>query len=91
MLLKAVPAGSPSRGWDVMVYVKDINQLSLLTPFLFCSFVYFCLFGPYNYIFPVQLSALSLCSVGLNSALLVLSTVYMFRNVSLSPDIILCG
>ena len=28
-----VPTGSPSRGGDVMVYVFDINQPSLPTPF----------------------------------------------------------
>ena len=28
-----VPAGSPSHGGDVVVYVKDINQLSLPTLF----------------------------------------------------------
>ena len=28
-----VPAGSPSRGGDVLVYVTDINQPSLPTPF----------------------------------------------------------
>ena len=28
-----VPAGLPSRGRDVVVYVKDINQRSLPTPF----------------------------------------------------------
>ena len=28
-----VPTGSPSRGGDVAVYVFDINQPSLLTPF----------------------------------------------------------
>ena len=32
-LLVTVPAGSPSRGGDVVVYVKDINQQSLPTPF----------------------------------------------------------
>ena len=31
--LKAVSAGSPSRGWDVAVYIFDINQPSLPTPF----------------------------------------------------------
>ena len=31
--LALVPAGSPSRGGDVAVYVFDINQPSLLTPF----------------------------------------------------------
>ena len=30
-----VPAGSPSRGGDVTVYVKDKNQPSLPTPFHF--------------------------------------------------------
>ena len=29
----AVPVGSPSRGGDVMVYVCDINQLTLPTSF----------------------------------------------------------
>ena len=33
----------------------------------------------------------SLCSSDLNSALSVLSTIYLFMKVSLSPDIILCG
>ena len=28
-----VPTVSPSRGWDVAVYVFDINQPSLSTPF----------------------------------------------------------
>ena len=32
-LLSLVPAGSPSRGGDVTVYVCDINQPSLPTPF----------------------------------------------------------
>ena len=31
--LTHVPAGSPSHGGDVMVYVTDINQPSLPTPF----------------------------------------------------------
>ena len=31
----AIPSGSPSRGGDVAVYVFDINQPSLPTPF--CS------------------------------------------------------
>ena len=33
LLLFPVPAGSPSRGGDVAVYVFCINQPSLLTPF----------------------------------------------------------
>ena len=28
-----VPMGSPSRGWDVVVYAFDINQPNLPTPF----------------------------------------------------------
>ena len=59
------------------------------------SYVYFCLYGPFNCIsfheFSRQLSAFPLCSSGLNSALLVFSTIYLFMKVSLSPDIILCG
>ena len=31
--LRSVPAGSPSGGGDVVDYVKNINQPSLLTPF----------------------------------------------------------
>ena len=31
--LQTVPAGSPSRGGDVMVYVTNINQPSVPTPF----------------------------------------------------------
>ena len=38
-----------------------------------------------------QLSSFSLCFSGLISALLVLSAIYLFMKVSLSPDIILCG
>ena len=41
--------------------------------------------------FSRQLSAFSLCSSGLISVFVVLSTVYLFMTVSLSPDIILCG
>ena len=95
LLFSSVPAGSPSRGGDVTVYVFDINQPSLPTPFLFLSWVYFCVYGPFNCIsshkFYRQLSAFSLCSSGLPSALSVLSTIYLSVKVSLSPDIILCG
>ena len=38
-----------------------------------------------------QLSVFSLCSPGRISALLILSTVYLFTKISLSPDVILCG
>ena len=33
LVIYSVPAGSPSRGGDVAVYVFDINQPSLPTPF----------------------------------------------------------
>ena len=47
--LAEVPAGSPSRGGNVVVSVQDVNQLSLPTSFfLFCSCAYFCLCGPFN-------------------------------------------
>ena len=39
-----VPAGSPSRGGDVKVYVLDINQPSLPTPFT----LFLCLFLSYG-------------------------------------------
>ena len=93
MSLITAPAGSPSHGGDVTVYVYDINQPTLLTPFfIFCSCVYFCLYGPFNCIsihtFSLQLSVLSLCSSGFISVLLVISTICIFMNVSFSPDII---
>ena len=63
--------------------------------FLFCSCVCFCLYGPFDCIsfhkFSRQFSAFSLGSSGLISASLVLSTIYLFMKVSLSPDRILCG
>ena len=63
--------------------------------FLFCSCVCFFLYGPFNCIsfhkFSQQPFAFSFCCCGINSALLVLSTVYLFMKVSLSPHIILCG
>ena len=80
--------------------MSDINQPCLSTPFfwyiyfffLFRSHVYFCLYGPFNCIsfhkFSWQLSIFSLCSSGLISALLVLSTIFLFMKVSFSPDII---
>ena len=94
-----VPVGSPSRGGDVRVYVKNTIQPSLPTPFffLFCSCVYFCLYGPVNCIsfhkFSGQPSIFSLCSSGLISlsTLLALSNIYLFMKVSFSPDKILCG
>ena len=94
--LPCVPAGSPSRGGGVAAYVPDKNQPSLPPPFfLFCSCVCFCRYSPLNCIsfhkFSRQLSAFSLCSCGLISAVLDFSTLYLFMKVSLSPEIIICG
>ena len=61
------PVGSPSHGEDVTVYVKDINQPSLPTPF------YYGLFNCISFHkFSRHLSVFSLCSSGLISALFVL-------------------
>ena len=84
-----VPAGSPSRG--LCLWHKPTE---LAHSFLFCSCFYFCLYGPFNCIlfhtFSRRLLAFPLCSSGLISALLVLSTVSLFMKVSLNPDTILC-
>ena len=89
-----VPKGSPSRGGDVTVYVWH-KPTELAHSFLFYSCVYFCLFGPFNcssfHPFSRQLSVFWLCSSGLFSALLVLSTLYLFMKVSFSANIIPSG
>ena len=67
------------------------NPTELAHSFLFCSCVCFCLYGPFTCIsfrkFSRLLSAFSLCSSGLISTLLVLSTAYLFMKVSLSPSL----
>ena len=78
-----------------MVYVKAMNQPSLPTPFysvLLSISVFMALSTVFHSINSPDISPLS-DSVfsGLNSALLILSTIYIFMKVSLSPDIILCG
>ena len=91
----SVPVGSPSRGVDVAVYVFDINQPSLPTPL--CSvLVSVSVFLALSTVFrsinsPSNSPPFSLSSSGLISALLVLSTIYLFMKVSFSPDVILCG
>ena len=88
------PTGSPSRGGDVVVYVWH-KPTELAHSFLSCYCVSFCLYGPFNCIsfhkFSGELSAFSLCSSGLISALFVISTIHLFMKVSFSPDIILFG
>ena len=86
----SVPAGSPSRGGDVTVYVWH-KPPELVHSVLFCSCICFFLYGPFSCIsfrqFFRQLSVFWLCSSGLISALLVLSTIHLFVKVSFSPDI----
>ena len=76
-----VPTGSPSRGGDVAVYVFNRNQPSLPTPFYFVLVsvsVFMTLLNCISFHkLSRQLSAFSLCSSGLISALLVLSTTYL--------------
>ena len=94
ILFKTVPTGSPPRRGDVAVYVFDINQPSLPAPFysvLVSVSVFMTLLTVFHSInSPDKISAFSLCSFGLVSALLVLSTICLFMKVSLYPDIILC-
>ena len=89
-----VPAGSLSRGGDVTVYVWH-KSTEPAQSFLFCSCVFFCPYSPFNCIsfhkFSRQISVFWLCSSGLISALLVLSTISLFMKVSFSPGIILSG
>ena len=89
------PRGLTFTWWgccDLRFYHKPTK---LAHSFLFCSCDCFCFYGPFNCIsfhkFSRQVSAFSLCSSGLISALLVLSTIYLFMKISLSPDVILCG
>ena len=110
-----VPAGSPSRGGDVTVYVTDINQPCLPTPFysvlvsvsvfmaLSTVSVFMALSTLFRSINSPDNSSLSHSvplvlilsywsfQLSVNSALLVLSSMYLFIKVSLSPDLILCG
>ena len=85
---------APKEKWHrkdhIIIIIIITNQSSLP-----CSCVSFCLYGPFHCIsfhkFSRQLSAFSLCSSGLISAVLVLSTIYLFMKVSFRHDIILCG
>ena len=78
-----------------VVYVKDIKQPSLPSPF-YSVLVSISVFIALSTVFhsinsPDNPPLFSLCSSCLNSALLVLSTIYLFLKVSHSPDLILCG
>ena len=91
-------SGSPRAHLHVVGILRlmFLTQTNRVCPLLFILFL--CLFvslWPFRLIsfhkFSRQLSAFSLCSSGLMSALLVLSAIYLFIKVSFSPDIILCG
>ena len=85
-VFERVPASSPSRGGDVVVYIEDINEPSL--PTLFYSVrVSISFFTALSTVFHSINSPENSQPVVL--ALLVLSTTHLFMKVSLSPDIIL--
>ena len=87
LLWVRVLAGSPLCGRDVAVYVIDINQPSLLTPF-YSVFVSISVFKALSTVFhainPPNNSLSSHCSSCLISALLVLSAMYLFMKVYLA-------
>ena len=78
------PASLPPRGGDVTVYVWH-KPTERAHSFLFCSCVYFCLYGTFNCIlfhtFSKKLSVFSLCSSGLNSAISVLSIISLYESL----------
>ena len=87
--LQTVPVGSPSRGGDVMVYALDVNKPSFPTPFysvLVSVSVFMALSTSFHFMnSPDNSSVFSLYSSALFSAILALSTTYLFMKVSLSP------
>ena len=90
------PRGLTFSWWGCKGLCHRHKLTKLAHSFFFILFL--CLFlsyGPFNSIsfhkFSRQLFAFPLCSSGLNSAFLVLSIIYLFIKVSLSPEIILCG
>ena len=94
MLSVCIPAGSPSRGGDVAVYVFDINQPSLPTP-VYSVLVSLSVFTALSTVFhsinssdnsPLFHSALPVLFLSIGPINNIL-----FTKVSLSPDIILCG
>ena len=89
-----VPPGLTFTWWGCCLRQRH-KPFELGHSFLFCSCVYFCLYGQFNCIsfrkFSRRLIALSLCPSGFNSALLVLSTMFLCMKVPCSPDIISSG
>ena len=84
-----VPRGSPSCSRDVTVYVWHTSRACPLLFILFlCLSVFVTLSTVFYSISSPNNTVLSLCSSGFISALLVLSTIYLFMKVSFSPDVI---
>ena len=77
--------------WECYGLCQRHKPTELTHSFWLCSRVYFSLYGPFNCVLSWQLSVFSLCSSCLISALLILSTIYLFMKVSFSPDMVLCG
>ena len=92
---RASPSAQPSRGRDVVVYVFNINQLSLPTPFyaVLLSFsVFMALSTVFHSINSPNNSPLSHFVLPVLVLLYWSFQLYIsFFIVSLSPDIILCG
>ena len=96
--LKYVPAGSPSRGANVAIYVFDKNQPSLPTPFysvlvsvsvfVALSTAFHSMNSPDNS--PLSHSVLPVLFLPYCSFQLYIY-IYIFMKVSFSPDIIICG
>ena len=94
-LLPVCPRGLTFSWWGCYGSCLRHEPTELAHSFLFCCFVYFCLSGPFKCIsfhtFSRQLSVFSLCSAGLISTLLFLSTVFLFMKSFFSPDLIPSG
>ena len=93
--LSLVPTGSPSSGGDVVVYVKDINQSSMPTPFysVLVSVPIFTTLSAEFY----SINCSNNYSLSHSVLLFLFLPYWSFHlyvsiiNVSLSPDVILCG
>ena len=86
-----VPAGSPSRGGDVAVYVLNVSQPSLPTPFFYSVLVSVSVFMALSTVFhsitfpdnsPLSRAVLPVSFLPYWS----FQTIYLFMKVSFSPD-----
>ena len=83
--IPADPLGLTVTWWGFRGLCQRNKPTELARSFLFCSCAYLCLYGSFSCVsidkVPPQLSALSLCSFGPNSALLVLSTRSLYESL----------